>query len=91
MSYGLRVWDAAGNLTLDVSDRLSRYFGSYSVTTNGHIDSQNISVPGIADDGTWAVRVSTGAFVEIFSGYLKVTQTASTATSETTTVYVFQL
>jgi len=31
MSYGLRVWDASGNLTLDVSDRVATYVGAYVI------------------------------------------------------------
>jgi hypothetical protein len=34
-SYGLRCWDAAGNLTIDVSDRLGRILG---VLTTGGAD-----------------------------------------------------
>ncbi len=33
MAYGLQLWDSSGNLTLDTSDRLSRWVASYSATT----------------------------------------------------------
>ena len=64
MSYGLKVWDAAGVLTLDISDRLLRYWGSfpYSFTARSSV----ISIPGMSTDGTWAVGVvpaSTSGFV----------------------------
>ena len=52
MSYGLRVWDASGNLTLDVTNRITRIISShgFSIAANS---SQAISVPGITTDGTW--------------------------------------
>lgn len=31
MSYGLRVWDASGNLTLDISDRVATYVSAYMI------------------------------------------------------------
>lgn len=34
MAHGLRVWDASGNLKLDISDRLTRLIGSVSVVVN---------------------------------------------------------
>ena len=58
MSYGLKVWDASGNLTLDTTDRLTRFVtsitpGSISVST-----TVSYSVPGIVDDGTWFLVVT---------------------------------
>ena len=31
MPQGLQVYDASGNLTLDVTDRITRYLGSFSI------------------------------------------------------------
>lgn len=32
MSYGLRCWDENGNVTLDITDRLSKYLGNATLT-----------------------------------------------------------
>ena len=54
MSYGLQVFDASGGVVLDVSDRLTRFYADYSVSiTPGQ--PVYIPVPGMVDDGTWAV------------------------------------
>lgn len=53
MAYGLRVWDASGNLTLDTSTRLGRVLGYVEVTTDG-----SLTVPGFST-GTAFARVNT--------------------------------
>lgn len=90
MSYGLRVWDAAGSLVLDVTDRLTRYHGAYSCTLGGYGTHQDVTVPGIADDGTWAAFTDASALSEIFSGYVRVTDTVNSS-GGTATIYVFRL
>lgn len=37
MAYGLQVFDAAGNLTLDTADSLTRLIGSVTVSANGSL------------------------------------------------------
>lgn len=80
MSYGLQVWDAKGNLTLDISSRITRIHSQVSVPELISAASKAISVTGIIDDGTWGclvpefiggeqVRVS----YEITSGYITFT------------------
>lgn len=59
MSHGLRVWDASGNLVLDVQERISRIHGVYtvpnvSIPANG---SYLFPVTGMVDDGTWFVTI----------------------------------
>ena len=51
MSYGLRVWDASGNLTLDVTDRLTRLVTSVTVsfTTSSNEADKYISITLIGD------------------------------------------
>ncbi len=60
MSYGLRVWDASGNLTLDVTDRLTRFVTSATVyfTTSSNEADKYISIAGMQNDGTWFVSSS---------------------------------
>lgn len=53
MAYGLRVWDAAGNLTLDTSTRLGRVLGFVEVSANG-----SLTVPEF-DQGQGFARVNT--------------------------------
>jgi hypothetical protein len=53
MSYGMRIWDASGNLTLDTTDRLTRFVTSITPGTIGPSVTVSYYVPGIADDGTW--------------------------------------
>lgn len=56
MSYGLRVWNSSGVLTLDISERLSQVitYGTAAVPANGSI---NIYVSGMVPGGSWYVFV----------------------------------
>lgn len=67
MSYGLQLWDSAGNLSLDTTSRLTRYVASFSGTIDARDYSHpnpymlmqlNIGVSGIANDGTWGVMLT---------------------------------
>lgn len=53
MSDGLQVFDASGNLMLDISDRLTRLHGIYPVVAAWNVNSGFVSVPGMVDDGSW--------------------------------------
>jgi hypothetical protein len=57
MSYGMRVWDASGNITLDVTDRITRFVTSITPGTIAANSTVSYSVPGIVDDGTWFLIV----------------------------------
>jgi hypothetical protein len=83
MSYGMRVWDASGNLTLDTTDRLTRFVTSITPGTIAPQATVSYSVPGIEDNGTWFLvvintwRPSSSAFytdiyMYITSGFLNV-------------------
>lgn len=83
MPYGLRIWDSSGNLTLDTTDRITRFVTSItpgSIAVNATV---SYSVPGLADDGTWFLivmntwRPSSSAFytdiyMYITAGFLNV-------------------
>jgi hypothetical protein len=58
MSYGLKVWDEAGQLQLDTSDRLGRFQGSITLGSIPKRTSVNYSVPGYTLDGTWFCYLS---------------------------------
>lgn len=55
MSYGLRVFNAAGVLSLDVSDSLCRYIGTFGT---GNSDG-SVNFPGLSTGRPWvsAARV----------------------------------
>ena len=63
MSYGLRVKKANGDISLEITDRCTRYYGRFSATMSvvrwyqGGVALLQalVSVPGFADDGTWFV------------------------------------
>ena len=54
MAYGMRVWDASGNLTMDSTDNMGRYLGQ--VATTGTTDG-SASVPGWAAQGAQFIVV----------------------------------
>lgn len=54
MSFGLEVYKASGAVMFNSANRLSRLIGVYSYSLGGGA-SVNISVPGLALDGTWGV------------------------------------
>lgn len=53
MAYGLRTYDSAGNVVVDITDRLTRFVGSYSISVGANT-TIFVSVPGMTNDGTWA-------------------------------------
>lgn len=55
MSSGLQVFSAAGATLLDTTDKLLRYVGTYAISAASGVNSGTVSVPGMADDGTWFV------------------------------------
>lgn len=52
MAYGLRVWDASGTLTVDISSNLSRVLGVLHIAANA--DDGSISVPDFAQGTPWS-------------------------------------
>lgn len=92
MSNGLRVFNSAGALAVDISSRLTRLITTltYSVSAGGSV---NISVTDTVNDGTWAVDCvpALGQFppgVTINSGYITINNTDYSAHSGT--LYVFR-
>ena len=65
MAYGLIVRDAAGNVTLDVVDRITRAHSKYVVSVPAN-SSMFIPVPGMQLDGTWVALI--GSVGNMFQG-----------------------
>jgi hypothetical protein len=52
MSSGLRIWDASGNMTLEITDRLSRYIGLSPYFFPANVSSVFVNVAG-AEPSSW--------------------------------------
>ena len=57
MAYGLQIYDASSNLTLDSNWRLIRFSAFYSGTVTFGTPV-TISVTGLTNDGTWGYNNS---------------------------------
>lgn len=53
MPYGLRIWDANGNLTLDTTDRIPRYHSTITVGIIPAFSTTSFYIPNFSIDGTW--------------------------------------
>lgn len=93
MAYGLKIFNAAGAVRLDTSDRVARYVAHYTGTiANGN--STTISVTGLLDDGTWEMLCEADGFGStklvgtINSGSFTVSHISSSVLTATFTWYV---
>lgn len=90
MSYGLQVWDASGALVLDVSDRISRFVGTYSYSIPNGSTETTVSVPG-AESSTWfAYTHAHTENAEVVTNGVRVARPSS-AGSTSGTLYVFRM
>jgi hypothetical protein len=56
MSQGLKIFNAASQVILDIQDNLLRAYGTYTVNAvDFGAQSGFVSVPGMARDGRWLV------------------------------------
>ena len=53
MAYGLEVWNAAGTKIVSISDRLTRFHGTFEFTVLTSTTTFFVTIPGYALDGTW--------------------------------------
>lgn len=51
MSFGLKVWDENGVVTLDQLDRMGRYYATVTVPAIGGNSGVTVSVPGLTTSG----------------------------------------
>lgn len=62
MSNGLRVWDASGNIIVDITDRITKLVSTHSFSKSLIADYYNslvihdVSVTGISANGEWFVQ-----------------------------------
>ena len=54
MAYGLQIFDAAGNVIVDVVDRLTRFHSKYTVTVQPGA-TVFVAVAGMDNNGLWVV------------------------------------
>jgi len=78
MAYGLKVYDASGNVRLDTTDREFRYVADYSGNLAAGTTT-NITVTGLSNDGTWGVNEQGN-----FSWHLDISISTNTLTVEST-------
>ena len=57
MTVGLQIFNGDGSLLVEFTDKLSRFHGTATVNSTTSQPNGSVSVPGIADDGTWALFV----------------------------------
>lgn len=57
MAYGLKTWNASGVLTVDISDRLTRYVGAYYFNLPANTVTTTLSLPG-AESSTYFAFVN---------------------------------
>lgn len=65
MSFGLQLHDGGGTLDLDISDRLTRLYGTYYVNVPSGVGSVDVSAGGIDPTNFFA----TGGGVNMNYGY----------------------
>lgn len=68
MSVGIRAWDEAGNLILDLTDRLTKLVASGSGNFPTPDSVLTVPVAGMTDDGSWVVIASNQCYVYYGNG-----------------------
>lgn len=69
MSHGLRCWDSTGRIVLDITDRITRLHGTYTVSFTYPTLSGFVSVSGMDPSNGWAIyAASTEILVWMVSG-----------------------
>jgi hypothetical protein len=90
VAYGLQTWDANGNVTLTVTDRLTRFYGSFSFSTPSTSPYTTfISIPG-AEPSTWFAYTDKPFYkIEVVSGGVNV-KAATYFGGDVGNLYVFR-
>ena len=84
MSYGLRVWDQSGNITLDTTDRTARFYGQYTIPGIANGSSYTLSIPGFSIGSWFAVAYHPyNVYITYASGSINVNRSANAGTKTT--------
>ena len=63
MSYGFKVWDASGNIIVDITDRITKLVSTHSfskyLVKGNNLVTHDVPVPWILADGSWFVQGTT--------------------------------
>lgn len=89
MTYGLRVWDAAGLLRIDTATNLARYVGGVTITVAANVASGSGSIPGLVstDDIVADPNTPNGFNISVSGTTVTVTR-PSGFTGQTVTYYI---
>lgn len=70
MPCGLELYTTNGDLSLEITDRVTTFYASGFVTwvTNNYGERQSVSVPGMSDDGSWMVVIADENELSIYNG-----------------------
>lgn len=55
MTYGFQAFDSAGNITIDVTDRLTRFHSDYTVSVQGNGGTTNLTITGYSPGDSWCL------------------------------------
>ena len=87
MSQGLRIWDATGQMILNITDRLFRLHSTVVLPNINPNASVNFSIPGMRQDSSWFVlaraSVPLGIVITPQVDNLRVSHSNPNATSAT--------
>lgn len=87
MAFGLIVYDASGNITVDITDRLTRHYGSFTISLGGN-QSTFISLSGMTNNPSWVFICNNDSFsFSAGSGGFTVKNTYFQSSSGTLEVY----
>lgn len=92
MTYGLRVRNAAGAITLDVGSSLARHVGSATLVIAANVSSGSISVPNLLSTDDLIIDYTSANGISAFTVSVSGTTVTITKvpgfTSETVTYYI---
>lgn len=77
MSFGLETYNESGVKVLGSNQRILRHVGTYTYSLPSNGSTQTITIPGIANDGTWVILDNqNAATIVINTGSITLTRSA---------------
>lgn len=94
MSHGIQVWNASGGLTLDVTDRITRFVASFNVSVPAYGSYTDVAYSGV-EPGSWAAYSGNGADIlpKIENGFIRCYRRMSVGSGDSAvsaTIYLFR-